>query len=130
MAIFEDKHGNKTHMAGGTVDTPQETVKDMKFDGGKPDIGMMMRGFVKALESVSILSTKGALKYEEDSWQGVKNGSKRYTAAMMRHWFAHTKGEFIDPEMQVPHLTSVAWNALAVLELALIEQERLTNETK
>jgi hypothetical protein len=42
----------------------------------------------------------------------------------MRHWLKDKMGEKVDDDSKLRHLAHEAWNALAVLDLALREAER------
>jgi hypothetical protein len=43
----------------------------------------------------------------------------------MRHWLKDKMGEKVDDDSKLRHLAHEAWNALAVLDLALREAEGL-----
>lgn len=88
-----------------------------KLDHGKVRLGLVLRGFAKAILWVAKVGTFGANKYTPNGWLEVENGIERYTDAMYRHLNAYERGEEIDPESGLPHLAHAAWNALAVLEL-------------
>lgn len=101
-----------------------------KLDAGKPDvIAGLLETFPSACEEVAGLTHHGAEKYSWGGWAHVKNGRKRYRAAIGRHitkeaiegpwdsdWTKHGKN--------VRHATAVAWNALAALELTLREERQ------
>ena len=70
------------------------------------------------------VGTFGANKYRDDGWLTVPGGHGRYTDAMLRHHFADAGGEELDGESGMLHAAHRAWNALAVLELKLIELEK------
>lgn len=95
-----------------------------KDDSSKPPI---FRGvldlFPRAIEAVASVSQYGASKYSWTNWKTVDNGINRYTDAMMRHLSKESKGEFTDVETELSHASSVAWNAIARLELILLEME-------
>jgi hypothetical protein len=93
-----------------------------KLDAGKIKVGLMMRGFARALMEVANVTTYGAQKYTENGWTEVPDGVKRYTDAMMRHYLQEERGEVYD-ESGLPHAAQVAWNALARLELMLREEK-------
>lgn len=97
--------------------------KGFKADAGKPRVGLMMRGFPRALLAVAEVTTFGANKYTPDGWVTVENGAERYDDAQGRHLL---EGYItpVDNESQLKHLALKAWNALAVLELALREAEK------
>lgn len=88
-----------------------------KMDGGKTLAGVIL-DFGLALEAVAEVGTFGAKKYSRGGWQSVPDGVQRYEDAMMRHMLK-VRTEKIDPETNLPHLYAVAWNALALLELAI-----------
>lgn len=103
---------------------PINVVRDteergMKYDGGKPRVGLVMSGFPNALLKVSEVSTFGAKKYAAGSWRTVPNAYERYMDAKYRHMLAREAGEVVDAESQMLHLAHEAWNALATLELYL-----------
>lgn len=100
-----------------------EKQKGLKFDGGKPRMGLVLGGFAKALMAVGDVGTFGAIKYTDNGWQSVENGIQRYTDALLRHLFKHQTGEVLDDESGFPHLSHVAWNALAILSLYLEEND-------
>jgi hypothetical protein len=95
----------------------------VKHDHGKPRVGLMMRGFPRAMLAVAEVTTFGAEKYEPDGWQHVDGGIERYNDALDRHLLARHISR-VDSESQLPHLAHAAWNALAVLELELRRLER------
>lgn len=96
----------------------------VKYDAGKPRYGLVLGGFPRALERVVQVGTFGANKYSDDGWLHVDDGHARYTDAMLRHHFAEAGGEELDGESGMLHAAHRAWNALAVLELKLIELEK------
>lgn len=98
------------------------TEKGVKLDNGKNKLGLVFKGFSNALWQVGEVGTFGANKYTENGWQEVKNGIKRYTSALLRHLFKHFQGEIYDKESGLPHLSHVAWNSLAMLELFLNQE--------
>lgn len=92
-----------------------------KLDAGKPDCSLLGY-FSRALLEVARVGTYGAEKYTRGGWQEVDDGYNRYTAAMLRHYFAEAKEDY-DRDIPVLHAAQVAWNALARLELTLRERE-------
>ena len=93
------------------------TDKGVKLDTEKPRMDLVLRGFSHAIEDVADVGTYGAHKYTDDGWQSVDNGIERYLSAMIRHYLKYRQGEMYDIESELPHLSHMAWNALAVLEL-------------
>lgn len=96
----------------------------VKYDAGKPRYGLVLGGFSRALERVAQVGTFGANKYSDGGWLTVPGGQGRYTDALLRHHFAEAGGEELDGESGMLHAAHRAWNALAVLELKLIELEK------
>lgn len=95
-----------------------------KLDRGKPRVGMVMNQFPRALWEVSRVGTFGADKYTEGGWLTVPNGVARYEDAGYRHKLKRAMGESVDQDSGLLHLAHEAWNALAVLELAVREGSR------
>lgn len=74
---------------------------------------------LRLIEHIVAVYTFGAKKYKPNSWQNLPDGYNRYKAAMLRHLTAYEKGETKDPESNLHPLAHMAWNALALLYLAL-----------
>lgn len=98
-----------------------------KLDANKNDLDLVLGDFANALEQVGLVGTFGANKYTRHGWISVPNGIDRYSSAMLRHYFKHKNGELIDPESGLYHLSHLAWNALAVLELMYKEEIKKMN---
>ena len=99
-----------------TVDKAIEEVindeyKFVKYDDGKILMSLVDPYFV---EDVAKVLTFGAKKYTPNGWQGVENGLTRYLDAMLRHLTAYQKGELIDPESGLTHLSHVAANVMFI----------------
>jgi hypothetical protein len=97
----------------------------MKHDTGKAPIARgFARYFPRAIEAVSLISLFGFEKYKEwGGWKKVPDAFNRYDDAHGRHDNALQRGETHCPESGKMHLSHRAWNALATLELYLIEEE-------
>lgn len=93
-----------------------------KVDAGKPMCDVVVGGFPRAMLEVSKVGTFGATKYTPDGWKEVADGQRRYTDAMLRHYFK-SKFEDNDPDSELLHLAHMAWNALALLELNIKDKE-------
>lgn len=93
-----------------------------KLDAGKNRLGLVIGGFTRALQEVGKVGTFGANKYTDNGWVTVPNGQARYTDAMFRHLLKEAEGEANDPDSKLKHAAHAAWNALARLELVLIEE--------
>ena len=102
------------------------TESGVKLDTGKPRMDLVIEGFPRALLEVGKVAGFGAAKYTEHGWLTVPDGKRRYQSAAVRHILAEAKGDkpaSVDEESGLLHLAHAAWNALAVLELALQEQD-------
>lgn len=98
-----------------------------KLDAGKPCASRGVIGyFPRAIEAVATVSTFGASKYTWGGWRKVPDGVARYSDAMVRHQLKESKGEVLDGDSGLSHAAHLAWNALARLELMLIEEEKLS----
>lgn len=112
-----DPNGKSAHEAGA------------KLDAGKNRIGLVLSGFPRAIKAVSMVGTKGSIKYSEYGFLEVENGKERYTDAMMRHFFEECLGEEYDmgtpdnPGTEEMHAACLAWNALARLEMILRKKQ-------
>lgn len=98
-------------------------VPGAKLDAGKLRAGLVLGDFAHALEQVCHVGTFGARKYTDRGWLAVPGGIERYTDAMLRHWLAEHTGAPFDDQTGLLHAAHLAWNALARLELMLIEAE-------
>jgi hypothetical protein len=92
-----------------------------KLDAGKPDCSLLLL-FGRALTEVAEVGTFGAAKYTRGGWIGVPDGINRYTAALMRHVLKEQR-EKLDSDSGLLHAAHAAWNALARLEMILIDIE-------
>ncbi len=78
-----------------------------KFDDGKLRWDLVP---FKELEGMVKVITFGAAKYKDNGWKDVD--PRRYKAAIMRHISAYMRGEIIDPESGLSHMSHVMTNAL------------------
>jgi hypothetical protein len=94
--------------------------------GAKLDDGKVMAGvladFSLALNEVAKVGTYGAAKYSRGGWQSVPNGQERYMDAFWRHLLA-MRHEKVDPPSGLLHISQIAWNCLATMELMLREEK-------
>jgi hypothetical protein len=84
-------------------------------------MSLVLYGFADALIEVGKVATFGAKKYTRDGWKSVPDGIRRYTDAGMRHQLAEAKEPF-DKESGLLHASHAAWNALARLQLLLLNK--------
>jgi hypothetical protein len=99
-----------------------------KLDAGKVNVVRgAIRYFPEALKAVAHVSELGAKKYAWDGWRTVPDGINRYTGALGRHLlhdpFATDSGPGGLGD-DVLHYAQVAWNALAALELIILERDK------
>lgn len=97
-----------------------------KVDAGKSPVWtLLIDYFPRALEAVAKVSQAGVDKgYAPHSWKTVPDGINRYKNAQFRHQLEMGKGKLRDTGKggtNLPHSWQNAWNALAALELELIE---------
>ena len=102
---------------------PDLHVPGAKDDSTKVRMDLVFSDFPRALEAFGKVATMGAEKYTDGGWLHVLGAEKRYFAAMQRHFLAHMMKEENDPESKLPHLAHAAWNAMAILELHLRNQD-------
>ena len=98
----------------------------------KPPLETLLR-FSKALEVVANISGFGDKQYAPGSWQYIDDKEldefcEKRLGSLMRHLFS-LKGNMLaiddgEKGSQQEHLAAVAWNALAVLELQLRQEEK------
>lgn len=93
-----------------------------KDDGDKPLAAILYQDFPRALQAVIQVASFGARKYSRHNWLHVPEAPTRYEDALHRHLLA-AQVEPLDPDSGLSHMAHAAWNTLAVLELALREQE-------
>ena len=98
-------------------------VEGMKFDGGKPMVGLLSRDMPRAMMEVARVMTFGANKYAPGNWQYVEDAERRYLDASWRHELQRSMGEPLDDETGLDHLAHKICCDLFRLELALRERE-------
>lgn len=100
----------------------KDTAGGAKFDQGKVRPSLILHGFPRAIEAVAEVGMYGLTLHEEGSWKDVPNGLQRYRDALQRHLLMHAT-EDRDKGSGLWHEAHLAWNALAVLELRMLELE-------
>lgn len=114
---------HRVHFVKVVEPTTGQHARGVKLDAGKVRVGLVFRGFPRALLRVAAVATYGANKYTPDGWQSVADGIDRYDDAKGRHLLAG----YIEPadvESDIEHQAHEAWNALARLELLLRKKEQ------
>ena len=129
--IWIDSETGENNMPTGQLKSHMTEANDMHSPGAKADTGKppvqqgVLDYFPLALLELAKVSHIGASKYSWEGWRSVPNGITRYGNAMVRHLLQkQIEGEY-DFETGCLHDAQVAWNALAVLELKLKEQQQL-----
>ena len=98
--------------------------KGKKYDNGKSMVGTLCRVFPRALLGIGQCIAFGTKKYPKpDNWKLVDGAFTRYQDSMMRHYLKFLAGQEKDSETNLLHLKHMVWNALAVLELYLMEHK-------
>jgi len=90
--------------------SPKPTDSGMKFDDDKLRWDLLP---FDAIEEIVKIMTFGAKKYAPNNWQKVD--ADRYIAALMRHLVAHLKGEKLDQESGILHLSHIACNIIFLI---------------
>jgi hypothetical protein len=83
-------------------------------EGRKDDKGKLPMHLLpfESLEDVSRVLQYGAERYGAHNWKLLPDAKARYSAALLRHISAHMRGEIVDPESGLSHLSHAACNAL------------------
>ena len=112
-------------MAETTNDSAQKIGEgSIKYDAGKAPVQQgLFNYFPRALEAVAQVSGFGASKYAWGGWKTVDDGINRYSNALGRHQLKKQLEGSFDSDSKLLHDAHIAWNALAILELYLKEQE-------
>lgn len=93
-----------------------------KYDSNKPMTGTVLRVFPQAMNAIGACIRFGTTKYPDpNNWKKNTNALVRYNDSLVRHLTKHFLGKELDEETGLLHLAHVAWNALAILELYLME---------
>lgn len=98
--------------------------KGKKYDSGKSMVGTLCRVFPRALLGIGQCIEFGTRKYPKpDNWKLVDGAFTRYQDSMMRHYLKFLAGQEKDSETNLLHLKHMVWNALAILELYLMDHK-------
>jgi len=91
----------------------------LKYDNDKLLMSLVEPEFI---EDVAKVLTFGAKKYKPNSWQHVEDCERRYKDALLRHTMSYLKGELIDCESGLTHLSHMATN---IMFLSYFEKEKI-----
>lgn len=96
----------------------------LKFSQNKPWAGRVIQVFPYSIMAIGAVIKKGAEKYPDpNNWKLVDDAENKYRDALMRHLIKFLLGQNVDDETGQPHLAHMVWNALALLELYLMNDE-------
>ncbi|MFA7223092.1 MAG: dATP/dGTP diphosphohydrolase domain-containing protein [Bacilli bacterium] len=105
------------------VSPVEDKPLDQKHDEGRPAVGQMMADFPRALLMLAKLTSYGIKEGKAaGEWKNIPNAKIRFENALGRHnleMHIHSR----DQDSMYLHASHRAWNAMAVLELILMEQE-------
>jgi len=90
----------------------EDTNLGKKFDTDKLRYDLIPP---ETIEELAKVLTHGAKKYAPDNWKNVEPFNDRYYSALMRHLEAWRKGEMIDPESGLNHLSHALTNVTFLL---------------
>lgn len=91
----------------------------IKYDDGKPPVGLLLESFPRALKEVARVCGHGEKEYGRHNWDKLENGIIRYRDAHGRHILDRAIEGEISIETGLYHLAQSVWNGLAELELIL-----------
>lgn len=117
MYLDTEKEGDERFVAAPLV-TPLAVPDDDKTRGKDDFKDDKLRWDLlpmQEIEDIVRVFHLGAKKYKPNGWKDIPNGFERYRAAMMRHLMCYMNGERYDKELGVNHLSSMCWNAIAML---------------
>jgi hypothetical protein len=97
---------------------PKTEERGVKHDDGKPAFDLFPP--MIELEVAKVLEF-GARKYRPDNWKKVPGAKRKYFAAFRRHMNAHTRGEKIDPESGLTHISHAICSLMFLGEFDLAE---------
>ena len=92
---------------------------------------------IEPVEAVIRVMMLGSDKYNDDNWKFVPECRRRYYAAALRHLTAWWKGEKLDPESGISHLTHatccllfLAWHETYQTKEFLEEQDNFIEDKR
>lgn len=109
VELNDKKDKWKCPKCGELNDYPHKKQEGLKYDDGKLLMSLVEPEYI---EDVARVLTFGAEKYRPNSWQTVEYAERRYKDALLRHTMAYLKGESVDPESGLTHLSHMATNVM------------------
>jgi hypothetical protein len=91
----------------------------LKYDQDKNRVDLIPPSAILAIGEIL---TYGSRKYGPNNWQKLDNGLDRFYGAAFRHLLAWRKGEKLDPESGISHLSHALTNLAFMVD---IEQREL-----
>ena len=117
-------------MEGEVFNNELELAKKGATDPKKQDAAKIIIGKTRydlisptALEALGKVYTYGAAKYADRNMEKGTEWSK-YFGAMMRHAWAFWRGEDIDKESGLPHLSHAAWCCFTLLDYMVYHKDK------
>lgn len=92
--------------------TAPTVTTGLRYNEGKPRYDLVPPEMVHGYAEVA---TMGAKKYAPRNWELGMNWMETCGAALLRHFFAWSRGEDLDPESGLSHMKHVLWNAAALV---------------
>ena len=117
LEVEEPTSGNELGM-----DRPDINTRKL----GKVQMELVDTGFPNALYAIGRVMTWAAENkgYKPNDWKNLPDSFMAFTGAASRHRIKRLKGEELDDESGLLHLTHEAFNILALLETTLLEDKQ------
>lgn len=110
----------KEGIQGNTEEHHEEGIK---YDDSKPRVAEFIIDFEDAILATTKAWEFGVKKYGKSNWKQLKDGTIRYTNALLRHLLKEPHNLY-DEETNLLHATHIAFNALARLHFILEEEKK------
>jgi hypothetical protein len=103
------------------------TLQGLKFDSEKLRWDLLPMG---CMEEIVKVLTFGARKYAPNNWQLVEGAEERYYAALLRHLSEWRKGNLIDDDSGLSHMSHILCNATFLMWFEHNKKLAIQNETE